>query len=682
MNGITRKSLFSRLTGITGEKTKFSEIQREYEKFKKKAEKSDMAGSITLAEKEIEILSRLIAAAEQEGKTDNIKDLQSRLEELQKTAAEKKPAEPIFYQPVFHHSVQIQATQSETDAAEVDETENAEETEETDSADEPEENLTEDEQRIKSAFEEEDNYHISCLLKKCRNESGSISPSILSAVERMAETKTDVNTIINFLEEFSVQDKEGAKSVDLALCDEFNQFRNSGFDSVDSLGMLHFINNGNFLEPDVVKDGIIKMNKVDIPAHAIRTLINIVSVNDTATDKVKVSSNALSNIRTVKSSMAYTRIKNYYGEKFGIINQKNETVYTDEDGTTYIFKKDEPVQIIPAPEEEKSVAELRAELDEILKEKEDNILVDFTKKYRTKDGEINANAMRAMTSLIRFGTTMDNLLELTDFSLDNGIVNIDKLNLISQLKSAGAMSKDIKEIISAIETDEQGKYSKEDIQNACDLTSVALGGKQVVSLLPDVRGNKDVKDFVMFIEKNEEAKKFADSLADTIKEQDNTAKLTLLMKKNDGTVDETALEMLNKLVEHFEKQDVSTITGKGFVDVAEVIINASKNPETGLTDEEAAGICAIMSQNDESFDNILNGINICKNKEGIINPDLAEILWQLSLDKSNFDDISTVINACKDNEGNVNQALAKTILAMFEAGDKSPKIIGIIKKQS
>ena len=88
-----------------------------------------------------------------------------------------------------------------------------------------------------------------------------------------------------------------------------------------------------------------------------------------------------------------------------------------------------------------------------------------------------------------------------------------------------------------------------------------------------------------------------------------------------------------------------------------------------------------MLNNNESYEHVIDGINICKDNYGVINPNLAEILWDLSLDKTSFADIKSVIQACKYKNGVVNNIFAQTLLSMFEHGDKSDKIIEIIKNQ-
>lgn len=82
----------------------YSKLKKEYEVFRKKAKKSDMANSLTLKEKELELIMQLKAAARAEGISDDIPEIMSREMELKAALNDGvvpiSPHEIMYYSPV------------------------------------------------------------------------------------------------------------------------------------------------------------------------------------------------------------------------------------------------------------------------------------------------------------------------------------------------------------------------------------------------------------------------------------------------------------------------------------------------------------------------------------------------------------------------------------------------------
>ena len=648
------KSGFSDNNNINEKSKKYSSIKSEYTKFKKFAEKSDMANSDAYIEKELEILARLKSAAQKEGKSDKVEEIDEKISQLLVKIVHPKKASKLpdvpFYKPIFQPQKQKETKTSpvdeeivQVDIIEKEPLANAPENEEKTVVDE-------NEQKILSFFQKDGDYHARKALKCCKNLDGSISPDIISAAANLSETGASANVFIEFIDNFVKSDDKNRKTIDLGLTEEFAALYNSGFNDVDSLKVLSFVQSNNFQSPAEIENYAAKLLRTGMSTNIIIDVLDKLKIKDKVSGKNKVLNSTMINVQLLKRALVRTR-NNEIKEKSGSINVHGTKISKLDDTSVLVSKAGKDSKIVEQ-NPNLSVREIQKYINDKLSDEEDNIILKFIKKYKKDNGELDIIALRSITTLRRFGITNNEILKLTDYCIDNGKLNIEKLELISELKQSNAESKDIIELIEAIGTDENGNFDEENKKNALDLTSAVIGGKEVVSLLPLVRGKEKVKEFVLYLSQN-------------IENRLHVVSLTSLIKKNDDTVDETAMEILYKLTDTFCDSTNSKIKPNDFVDAAEVIIRNSINPRTGVVDEEAAGICSILCKNGEPMKNVLEGIKMCKNQRGVIDTSLSELLWKLALEHASFDQISSIISHCKNRAGIVNKKAADSLVSMM-----------------
>ena len=144
------------------------------------------------------------------------------------------------------------------------------------------------------------------------------------------------------------------------------------------------------------------------------------------------------------------------------------------------------------------------------------------------NGEINKNCLRLLSSLRQAGVTYGSLFELIDSSInEDGTIDKNYVSRVKQLKSAGVLSSDIKMLLEFYQ-------NEEDLQNICELTSAVIGGKEVCSLIPDVRGREDVKDFII-------------NASPYYRKKEDLVSLLDLTKSDGSNVDVCALDIADKL---------------------------------------------------------------------------------------------------------------------------------------
>ena len=334
-------------------------------------------------------------------------------------------------------------------------------------------------------------------------------------------------------------------------------------------------------------------------------------------------------------------------------------------GNDVIIMKDNKVKYI-SPVEGESSQNLRKDYDKLISQIEDNLLIEYVRKYSDVDGEINSKYLRVMTVLRNNGIPYDQLLEMTDFCLGQNGIDKNKLNTIIQLKSSGALGIDILPLLDVAEKEKDGSYSSDDIQNICALTSAVIGGKEVSALLPEVRGKENVKEFFVYF-------------SQFFEDKSNLLKLLPLIKDEEGNIDENAMDVLCVLADNLLFGDDSPNAEATFVQQADNIINLIVDKESGKVSDDGAGICSVMSQNGESYEDIMYMIKQCKDSSGNINAKLSEILWDLSIAKTQIQDLKTAIEFCKKGNGDIDDMRADSLISLFEKGYPKDKVIDYIK---
>ena len=150
--------------------------------------------------------------------------------------------------------------------------------------------------------------------------------------------------------------------------------------------------------------------------------------------------------------------------------------------------------------------------------------------------------------------------------------------------------------------------------------------------------------------------------------------LIQLTKDTNGKFDEEAAEILYSLSERFLLNDKDNMPESTFLSFAENVVEKSKSPipthiDNALLDRKLAGedvilpednktvigdvnqnclnVCIAMCRNNETPENILKALDICRDEYGYPNESLCDIIWDMSKQNACFSDIVNLINLCK-----------------------------------
>ncbi len=307
---------------------------------------------------------------------------------------------------------------------------------------------------------------------------------------------------------------------------------------------------------------------------------------------------------------------------------------------------------------DKPIEQLIKEYNKDIGALEDRIIIQFVSDFTDSKGEINNNVARAVINLRGAGITYGSLIELTKSCINkDGSLNISKLKTICQLKKAGALSKDIKDMVDACKKDENGNILQSDADICSALSSVYVNGQNIIKTLPEYRKHPEYLDILA-------------QYADTYK-KDNCQLSGHYAENKNGIIDEYSLEILNSIYKAEETEP------KFNYEVIKNIMALCKD-DNGRASEEAADICSIMTKNNESPENILSALKICSDEKGNFDKTLTNILWLLSEDKTYFEITEKIINACRLENGEINHKKAEYIEKLLKDGESPVGIMNIL----
>ncbi|MCD7779564.1 MAG: hypothetical protein LUH05_02700 [Candidatus Gastranaerophilales bacterium] len=639
---------------------------KKYQVFMEKAAKSDFVNSPVLMQKELELLASMQKAAEEEGLSDEIAFIQNRIAQINEKSKEAQNTykDAAYYTDIHFSNDDVQ---SSSFSKLLESCKNSKGV------------IDENTSRIIQAYKNSDidEYHLSYLLKKCREDNDEISPDKVEAIEILAAAGVSLSFAAQILDEFSescdyttIEEINGEQKektevkdiVNLEACQKLANYKSMGFQDLEALNFVRLVN-GNFQDEEEVNSYIKKLRDSKIlPEYSIQILKNLAVENDISSDNdknlKKIVPSAINSVITLKKSMIQNR-DNEERERNNPSNNKDNILI--DMGDTYMFMEGEGynVQVISSPQSreniDEDIEELKQKYEKAISQIEDNLLVEFTSKYKENDGSINSNALRTTTALRRSGVTYDNLLPLTEFCLADGAINSDKMKAVTSLKKSGCLGSDIIEVLDSLNKTPEGQYDKEDLQSACEFSSSGIGGKNTVALVNTTRGSKEVKEFFM-------------DLSPCFEDKSNLVKLIPLIKNEEGIIDETAMEILYNLAENFFGADYN-MNDEEFIDCANDIIYKAMDNNEILVSDDSAGICSIMCQNKQSPEEIIAGLEVCKDKSGNVDSKLADVLWEMSLLNADINQITTFINTvCKDENGNPNHFQARKMTEAFQQG--------------
>ncbi len=586
----------------------------------------------------LELLKRLKEAAEKEGRVEEAKDAEAKIAELNAPKKEEEEKVSAYYSPVIHQVTPEEIDENRTKKV-------------LDTFTDANGNVGNHTKEIAQSFTDVSAEQIIYFLKHCRNTEGNIPDDIAKTTVDLAKSGVSTNCMLYFLDKLAIpSDKPiSERSIDSKMGERFLELKAKGTDENDAIKILSLLTE-NFEDLKVVEAAINKLMKAEVAPDALIEVVHSLGVKNN--DKIKVSPTALDSVINLKKTLNKTR-NNEKRDRDNPINQLEIMVWGD-DKSKMIMKNNKVVYSTPAQGE--TGEDLKKKYSDYMSRIEDGLLLDFIGKFKQEDGEINPVGLRVFTSLRRIGMTFDTLMDSADFCLKNGKINQDNLFLLTKFKSVGALSCDILPMINAIKENNDGKLDETDVQNACDLTSAVIDADTVISLLPKIKNDDDIKDLVLMHSSLFTHKANLKTIAD-------------LAFNNDGVKDELAVDTLNSLAVNFLFKEIpdENMLEEKYLSNVKMILNEAKNPVTGALDDNSAGICAIMCHNEETPENIIKALFTCKNKEGVVDKDLADILWNMSLGGAKFEDIEDVLRACKNvRSGIINNTYAKTILSFYE----------------
>ena len=641
-------------------KTQFASLKKEYNSFKKKAAKSDMANSPVMMEKEYELLQKLSIAAKNENLENEQSWIDKRITEIQNILADQvKVVELSDYPTPSFKGISTKYKVFNPD-------ENIDNLKILELCKKSDGTIDENAKAIITAFDSSlvDEYSLSSLLKKCRDDDGVIPEDITQAVTILGKASVKPVIIPQILESIVTENDSGKDVFNLSMCSKIADLKKADFNDFEALKLVKFLSS-DFENKDSVEANIYKMKKAGISTDSIIKILDSLAVKTPDTSLRTISDSAVKSVISLKKALVTTR-SNEKAERDNPINHLG--VITVKFGDDVMIMKDNKVTYI-SPIEGETIHDLSKEYAEVISNIEDNLLLEYVKKYRDKNGEIDSKYLRIISVLRNNGIPYDQLLNMTEFCIDEGSINAYKLNTIAQIKSSGALGIDILPLLSIVRKDDDGSYSSEDIQNICELSSSVIGGKEVAALLPEVRGNENIKAFFVYF-------------SQFFEDKSNLLKLLPLIKDEYGNIDENAMDVLYVLAHNFLVSSAEPMNEEEFVQNANDIIYAAMNEDETNVNDEGAGICSIMCQNGERYEDILFMLQQCKDSSGEINSKLSEILWELSVGKTQIPDIKTAIEFCKTKDGDIDNMRADSLISLFEKGYPQDKVIDYIKKMN
>lgn len=662
---IGKVSVNSDISTSNDKKAPFAKAKEEYIAKIKKLENSDFSNSPVGLNEKLSELKKLKEIATQENIEEEIAWIEEEITLVQQKLDEKPPVvnDTPYYKPTFSTSnlEQISKEQENTKFEELTQKYGAISKEATD---------------VISALKNAgiSAYQAEGILNSCKNSKDEFNKNLMNNVIQLVKGEFNGNSINQILQEFVEFDKETKENhIPEKTLESCLLMKGNGVNDVDSIKFAKFVKNGNFKNEKAVQKNILTLHKAGLDSEHLMKILNnlayvatnIKDISDIGTEPQKIiNESSVRTIATLKKTLTTTR-KNEVEERNSELGQLAQQII--DMGNDLMFLKDGKIEFI-SPKEDNNPQDLRKRYLKLANETEDSILINLSRKHKLKSGELDTNYTRVLSTLRNVGVVYDDLETLTSFSLNqDGNISFDTVENISKLKKSGALSQDIKPLLENCEKTEEGTFSSDTIKDMCDLSSYVIPGKQTLELLP-------------FVKDNEEAKAFIKYISQFFEDKDNVVALSTTAKRSDGVLDQNKTDSISVLLrDNCNDMTKKFIESKFVEEVTSLITNAQDN-ETKEMNDDAAGIISILSNNGNSFEDINKGIEMCKNKDGIVDEKLAQILWDMTLQKASLEEISTFISVCTDEEKNVDTQKADMIISLLQNKFSKDDIIKLLIK--
>lgn len=645
----------------SGRTSEYTKAKTQYRDMMERISGSDFANSPVALENEMNKLIEMLAHAKSENLVSEIKWIEPRLEAVKKQLTETKIdlIANAYYMPVFRNGVAAPPVENPSDP-------NSRIIALLNSCKTEDGLLDPNAEKLLTALKGKDDglYHIKQVLEKSRDENGLVYPDMAEAVAQLAAVDVKPSRMLEHLATFSDYDAEtGLMKIDFDSLGELTHLVSRGIDDVEAAGFVQYVHEG-FEDKESVKESFLTLRKQDIDYKHSIDVLKALSVKNPETATLRVSSKSVHDVALLKKVMVETR-DNEANERKNPIAKIGVKHMDMGDGRIWTFR-DGHVISSPSLTGEDDPIYAQKKYDELISSIEDDMCVEFAKKYKDADGNIDRKYLRVAHQLRKnAGMVYNGLFNQVDLAIKpDGSINNDRLASIAELRKAGALCDDINILLDVCRQDEQGNYNKDDIKDICDLTSFVIDGEKVCSLAPEIR-------------KSDEAKQIVLSCASCFYDRNNLLRVVDMLKKPDGEYGENEMEMFSNLFNVFYK-DGKVFEDESFLNLANIVMTKSRGKDGSINDE-AGGIVAIMKRADEPIENIINALSICQNEEGVVDEKLSEILWDMYVQDATFSEVFDMINVCKPTAETVDYSKAEMILALFNAKFPKDQILALVK---
>lgn len=673
---------------VQDKKNSYKSLKAQYEKARKKIEKTDFANAIVVLKQELETLELLKIKAFAENKMDEGEWIDIRTEEIKKIISAQE-VEIIANNTIYnmygainiHNHQEYQDTKKEiekfigkySDESKktasgaislfkekgLDEAMKIVSALSTKNGDEEKLDISPEDveyiKTIESDLGPDASYPLAQLAKFIGYYQDEDKEFIIDNIYKLAENGFIPNNILSplLIDDKQTSNPDGFIDLDKDLAqhviDDLIQIKND-FPKIDIREItttLDFLNNDFEDRTSAVNilyqllDKLEHMFLIDSLYLSTPIIINRLTVKN-ADNKASISKKSADFVCKLKDKLIATRDNE---------SKERNSLIIDDDSSglpkmlDFGIKSDKPLDIL-LKDYNRSVSSI-----------EDNIIYKYLSEFMDKKGEIDSKSLRTIINLREAGITYGSLIELTKSCINkDGSINASKLKTICDLKKAGALSKDVGKIVDACDKDENGNILQSDADICSALSSVYVNGSRIVKTLPEYRKYPELIDL---LEQYEDVYKYV-----------NANGINHLAETKDGLADEFSLEILKSLIDVLK-------TPYNY-DVVEEIMKLSKD-ENGRASEAASDICSVLSENNESPERIISALKMCSDGEGCFDEKLTDILWMLSRDNTYFELTEKILKSCRFENGDLNHKKAEYIERLIKQGE-SP--IGIVNALS
>lgn len=629
---------------LSSQNDEYGKLKSNYQKLVQKNLKTDFANSPVLLQKEFDVLQELKSIATKKNLDAELVWIQERENQLISSLKKEDSALPsgVYYHPItFKASYDVANTVDITVdkdlLTEYKEYKGDIDLDETEIAD------------IISVFKQgrDSAYHIDYLLQKCVDDNGEFDKDKIDIIKTLAAFGVEASSIPEFLDD--IDGLNNAEVITSSLADVCS-FKVNGLSDISAIMCARFLRN-NFEDVAEVKTSMRKLFNIDVSPEMTVAVLDALKVRSPETGEYKIDKTAVDSLVSIKRAMSKTR-DNEKQEAINPINLLGVRHFVF--GDSIIVTKD-GVVTYSSTLQDCDLSTKKQQYKDLISPTEDVLLNEFVLKYKKSNGTLDSGAVRGLLSLRNQGITYNELLNILELCTnEDGRINHSKIKNVETLKKAGALSKDIPSILESCSKNEDGSYDKNDVQIASELTSAVIGGKYVISFLPDARKSEAVKDFLIYFSEYFENKAHLNSMLEMIKD-------------SDGNYEENAIYALYNLTEMMNYIDGSDFSIDKLKLVASDVLDVIKDTSSGKITDDAAGALSILSKCGKcSVDDIINIISKCKDENGDISEILTDIVWEACVQEASSEQLNKLLDVCRKEDGTINEQRAKGVSSVLD----------------